>query len=160
MPPYVCSVDKNVSCITSCLLAQKALLFSELVMDLFSARKGYEFWQLARNVIKAAYPDLYIIYNLQWMSCLAPGPGEGTSSGETPQGPRKKRARVDPTVESVCIISNDFMEKHENIPACFIPLRLFTSLRTIIWLLYSRIFTTQLFSNFKRTCKNALQLSK
>lgn len=35
--------------------------------------------------------------------CLAPGPGEGTSSGETPQGPRKKRARVDPTVESVCI---------------------------------------------------------
>ncbi|GLD70607.1 mortality factor 4-like protein 1, partial [Lates japonicus] len=29
-----------------------------------------------------------------------PGPGEGTSSGETPQGPRKKRARVDPTVES------------------------------------------------------------
>lgn len=35
--------------------------------------------------------------------CLAPGPGEGTSSGETPQGPRKKRARVDPTVESVYI---------------------------------------------------------
>uniref|UniRef100_H3CVZ0 Mortality factor 4-like protein 1 n=1 Tax=Tetraodon nigroviridis TaxID=99883 RepID=H3CVZ0_TETNG len=32
-----------------------------------------------------------------------PGPGEGTSSGETPQGPRKKRARVDPTVESVCV---------------------------------------------------------
>ncbi|KAA8595934.1 hypothetical protein FQN60_011225 [Etheostoma spectabile] len=30
-----------------------------------------------------------------------PGPGEGTSSGETPQGPRKKRARVDPTVESL-----------------------------------------------------------
>ncbi|XP_056881346.1 mortality factor 4-like protein 1 isoform X3 [Takifugu flavidus] len=33
-----------------------------------------------------------------------PGPGEGTSSGETPQGPRKKRARVDPTVESSTII--------------------------------------------------------
>lgn len=47
----------------------------------------------------------YIISTLCSASCLAPGPGEGTSSGETPQGPRKKRARVDPTVESVCIIS-------------------------------------------------------
>lgn len=42
----------------------------------------------------------------QWMSSLAPGPGEGTSSGETPQGPRKKRARVDPTVESVCLVNS------------------------------------------------------
>uniref|UniRef100_A0A8C9RFR9 Mortality factor 4 like 1 n=1 Tax=Scleropages formosus TaxID=113540 RepID=A0A8C9RFR9_SCLFO len=32
--------------------------------------------------------------------CAAPGAGEGTSSGEMPQPPRKKRARVDPTVES------------------------------------------------------------
>uniref|UniRef100_A0A671TM72 Mortality factor 4-like protein 1 n=1 Tax=Sparus aurata TaxID=8175 RepID=A0A671TM72_SPAAU len=38
--------------------------------------------------------------------CLAPGPGEGTSSGETPQGPRKKRARVDPTVESEEMFTN------------------------------------------------------
>ncbi|NWW45688.1 MO4L1 protein, partial [Pedionomus torquatus] len=30
----------------------------------------------------------------------APGIGEGSSSSETPQPPRKKRARVDPTVES------------------------------------------------------------
>ncbi|NXK16768.1 MO4L1 protein, partial [Arenaria interpres] len=30
-----------------------------------------------------------------------PGIGEGSSSSETPQPPRKKRARVDPTVESV-----------------------------------------------------------
>ncbi|XP_041075205.1 mortality factor 4-like protein 1 isoform X2 [Polyodon spathula] len=29
-----------------------------------------------------------------------PGPGEGTSTSEMPQPPRKKRARVDPTVES------------------------------------------------------------
>ncbi|XP_041738820.1 mortality factor 4-like protein 1 isoform X1 [Coregonus clupeaformis] len=29
-----------------------------------------------------------------------PGAGEGTSTGEMPQPPRKKRARVDPTVES------------------------------------------------------------
>ncbi|KFQ83116.1 Mortality factor 4-like 1, partial [Phaethon lepturus] len=29
-----------------------------------------------------------------------PGIGEGSSTGETPQPPRKKRARVDPTVES------------------------------------------------------------
>lgn len=42
------------------------------------------------------------------MTCCssAPGPGEGTSSGETPQPPRKKRARVDPTVESVCDLSH------------------------------------------------------
>ncbi len=33
----------------------------------------------------------------------APGAGEGTSSGGDPSHPpRKKRARVDPTVESVC----------------------------------------------------------
>lgn len=32
----------------------------------------------------------------------APGPGEGTSSGgDLTHPPRKKRARVDPTVESV-----------------------------------------------------------
>uniref|UniRef100_A0A8C5B5B1 Mortality factor 4-like protein 1 n=1 Tax=Gadus morhua TaxID=8049 RepID=A0A8C5B5B1_GADMO len=31
-----------------------------------------------------------------------PGAGEGTSTGEMPQGPRKKRARADATVESVC----------------------------------------------------------
>lgn len=37
-------------------------------------------------------------------SLLVSGPGEGTSSGEAPQGPRKKRARVDPTVESVCTV--------------------------------------------------------
>ncbi|XP_053278976.1 mortality factor 4-like protein 1 isoform X1 [Pleuronectes platessa] len=35
-----------------------------------------------------------------------PGPGEGTSSGETLQGPRKKRARVDPTVESEEMFTN------------------------------------------------------
>uniref|UniRef100_A0A3Q3XMK9 Chromo domain-containing protein n=1 Tax=Mola mola TaxID=94237 RepID=A0A3Q3XMK9_MOLML len=35
-----------------------------------------------------------------------PGPGEGTSSGEAPQGPRKKRARVDPTVESEEMFTN------------------------------------------------------
>lgn len=35
--------------------------------------------------------------------CTAPGIGEGSSTSETPQPPRKKRARVDPTVESVCI---------------------------------------------------------
>lgn len=34
--------------------------------------------------------------------CVAPGAGEGTSSGGDPtHPPRKKRARVDPTVESV-----------------------------------------------------------
>lgn len=32
----------------------------------------------------------------------APGSGEGTSTGDMPHPPRKKRARVDPTVESVC----------------------------------------------------------
>ncbi|NWR79603.1 MO4L1 protein, partial [Centropus unirufus] len=32
--------------------------------------------------------------------CAAPGIGEGSSTSETPQPPRKKRARVDPTVES------------------------------------------------------------
>ncbi|NXS68907.1 MO4L1 protein, partial [Pandion haliaetus] len=32
--------------------------------------------------------------------CTAPGIGEGSSTSETPQPPRKKRARVDPTVES------------------------------------------------------------
>lgn len=35
--------------------------------------------------------------------CTAPGIGEGSSTSETPQPPRKKRARVDPTVESVCV---------------------------------------------------------
>uniref|UniRef100_A0A667GXX0 Mortality factor 4 like 1 n=1 Tax=Lynx canadensis TaxID=61383 RepID=A0A667GXX0_LYNCA len=32
--------------------------------------------------------------------CLAPGNGDGGSTSETPQPPRKKRARVDPTVEN------------------------------------------------------------
>ncbi|XP_064867260.1 mortality factor 4-like protein 1 [Oncorhynchus nerka] len=32
--------------------------------------------------------------------CAAPAAGEGTSTGEMPQPPRKKRARCDPTVES------------------------------------------------------------
>lgn len=50
--------------------------------------------------------DSDIFSKPQWMSSLAPGPGEGTSSGETPQGPRKKRARVDPTVESVCVVNS------------------------------------------------------
>lgn len=31
----------------------------------------------------------------------APGNGDGGSTSETPQPPRKKRARVDPTVENV-----------------------------------------------------------
>ena len=31
----------------------------------------------------------------------APGNGDGGSTSETPQPPRKKRARVDPTFESV-----------------------------------------------------------
>uniref|UniRef100_A0A1A8I4A5 Mortality factor 4-like protein 1 n=1 Tax=Nothobranchius kuhntae TaxID=321403 RepID=A0A1A8I4A5_NOTKU len=35
-----------------------------------------------------------------------PGPGEGTSSGDAPQPPRKKRARVDPTVESEEMFTN------------------------------------------------------
>uniref|UniRef100_M4ASY2 Mortality factor 4-like protein 1 n=1 Tax=Xiphophorus maculatus TaxID=8083 RepID=M4ASY2_XIPMA len=35
-----------------------------------------------------------------------PGLGEGTSSGETPQAPRKKRARVDPTVECEEMFAN------------------------------------------------------
>ncbi|XP_024150753.1 mortality factor 4-like protein 1 isoform X3 [Oryzias melastigma] len=35
-----------------------------------------------------------------------PGPAEGTSSAEMPQGPRKKRARVDPTVESEEMFTN------------------------------------------------------
>uniref|UniRef100_A0A8C5I3F7 Mortality factor 4-like protein 1 n=1 Tax=Gouania willdenowi TaxID=441366 RepID=A0A8C5I3F7_GOUWI len=35
-----------------------------------------------------------------------PGPGEGTSSAEPPLGPRKKRARVDPTVESEEMFTN------------------------------------------------------
>lgn len=35
-----------------------------------------------------------------------PAPVEGTSSGETPQGPRKKRVRVDPTVESEDMFAN------------------------------------------------------
>ncbi|XP_007564030.1 mortality factor 4-like protein 1 [Poecilia latipinna] len=35
-----------------------------------------------------------------------PGSGEGTSSGETPQAPRKKRARVDPTVECEEMFAN------------------------------------------------------
>lgn len=32
---------------------------------------------------------------------VAPGNGDGGSTSETPQPPRKKRARVDPTVENV-----------------------------------------------------------
>lgn len=35
-----------------------------------------------------------------------PGAGEGTSTGEMPQPPRKKRARVDPTVESEDMFTN------------------------------------------------------
>uniref|UniRef100_A0A3P9ILA5 Mortality factor 4-like protein 1 n=1 Tax=Oryzias latipes TaxID=8090 RepID=A0A3P9ILA5_ORYLA len=35
-----------------------------------------------------------------------PGPAEGTSSAEMPQGQRKKRARVDPTVESEEMFTN------------------------------------------------------
>uniref|UniRef100_A0A8D3BIP8 Chromo domain-containing protein n=1 Tax=Scophthalmus maximus TaxID=52904 RepID=A0A8D3BIP8_SCOMX len=44
--------------------------------------------------------------NIMVVSCSAPGPGEGTSSGEAAQGPRKKRARVDPTVESEEMFTN------------------------------------------------------
>lgn len=33
----------------------------------------------------------------------APGNGDGGSTSETPQPPRKKRARVDPTVENVSL---------------------------------------------------------
>ncbi|XP_028297435.1 mortality factor 4-like protein 1 isoform X1 [Gouania willdenowi] len=40
------------------------------------------------------------------LSPSAPGPGEGTSSAEPPLGPRKKRARVDPTVESEEMFTN------------------------------------------------------
>lgn len=55
-------------------------------------------------MIVVTYSDIFS--KPQWMCSLAPGPGEGTSSGETPQGPRKKRARVDPTVESVCLVNS------------------------------------------------------
>lgn len=41
-------------------------------------------------------------YNFFFFPPPAPGAGEGTSTGELPHPPRKKRARVDPTVESVC----------------------------------------------------------
>lgn len=42
-------------------------------------------------------------------ACAAPGAGEGTSSGGDPtHPPRKKRARVDPTVESVGQRSRSF----------------------------------------------------
>lgn len=37
-----------------------------------------------------------------WM-LTAPGNGDGGSTSETPQPPRKKRARVDPTVENVSL---------------------------------------------------------
>uniref|UniRef100_A0A663DRQ1 Mortality factor 4-like protein 1 n=1 Tax=Aquila chrysaetos chrysaetos TaxID=223781 RepID=A0A663DRQ1_AQUCH len=39
-------------------------------------------------------------HNIMSVFCTAPGIGEGSSTSETPQPPRKKRARVDPTVES------------------------------------------------------------
>lgn len=39
---------------------------------------------------------------IEYTLCSAPGAGEGTSTGDLPHPPRKKRARVDPTVESVC----------------------------------------------------------
>lgn len=58
------------------------------------------------NLSQQAYPyatvcflriSMYILF-----LCAAPGAGEGTSSGGDPtHPPRKKRARVDPTVESV-----------------------------------------------------------
>lgn len=43
-----------------------------------------------------------VCLHLKCPACAAPGAGEGTSSGGDPtHPPRKKRARVDPTVESV-----------------------------------------------------------
>ncbi|KAM3877225.1 mortality factor 4-like protein 1 isoform 1-T1 [Diretmus argenteus] len=38
--------------------------------------------------------------------CVVPVAGEGTSTGEMPQGQRKRRARVDPTVESEEMFTN------------------------------------------------------
>ena len=56
------------------------------------------------NRIHFLGPALYCILQPSlFPSFLAPGAGEGTSTGEMPQPPRKKRARVDPTVESVGI---------------------------------------------------------
>uniref|UniRef100_A0A8B9T2T1 Mortality factor 4-like protein 1 n=1 Tax=Anas platyrhynchos TaxID=8839 RepID=A0A8B9T2T1_ANAPL len=47
-----------------------------------------------------------------------PGIGEGSSTSETPQPPRKKRARVDPTVESAtCICSILFLSQLFYLPA-------------------------------------------
>uniref|UniRef100_A0A8B9IL31 Mortality factor 4-like protein 1 n=1 Tax=Anser cygnoides TaxID=8845 RepID=A0A8B9IL31_ANSCY len=47
-----------------------------------------------------------------------PGIGEGSSTSETPQPPRKKRARVDPTVESTtCIYSILFLSQLFYLPA-------------------------------------------
>lgn len=57
------------------------------------------------------YHTSYMFICNEYICFLAPGPGEGTSSGETPQPPRKKRARVDPTVESVCALLSSFSVK-------------------------------------------------
>lgn len=69
------------------------------------------------------------------LSLLVSGPGEGTSSGEAPQGPRKKRARVDPTVESVrkvlvlykYILIGNPVVPHESIHNRFYALNSFNS---------------------------------
>ncbi|KAL4701597.1 hypothetical protein H8959_015601 [Pygathrix nigripes] len=53
--------------------------------------------------VKVAIKDKqvkYFIHYSGWNKNLSPGNGDGGSTSETPQPPRKKRARVDPTVEN------------------------------------------------------------
>ncbi|KAF0043056.1 hypothetical protein F2P81_004393 [Scophthalmus maximus] len=55
--------------------------------------------------LQKANQDHYVEGKMRGLA-PTPGPGEGTSSGEAAQGPRKKRARVDPTVESEEMFTN------------------------------------------------------
>lgn len=88
----------------SSIIPKSSALLKERVRKafLFSAWNGRGFYNILFKPL--TFIHFCIIYALWRLCCSAPGPGEGTSGAETPQGPRKKRARVDPTVESVSAV--------------------------------------------------------
>ncbi|KAG8574880.1 hypothetical protein GDO81_009380 [Engystomops pustulosus] len=60
--------------------------------------KHWDEWVPESRVLK--YVDTNLQKQKELQKAITPGSGEGSSTSDAPQPPRKKRARVDPTVES------------------------------------------------------------
>lgn len=86
----------NLSCCSPISICQKfnSCRYAVLLRKLLNVAWGHWLFIVTDKKIK--------LKNLYLVNFSAPGSGEGTSTGDMPHPPRKKRARVDPTVESVC----------------------------------------------------------